>query len=279
VKKILLLALFSLSTTSAFSQTCTVKMVDIRSQQTIQTFRAFGDPSSCVEGMRECRKQIRLQNRYGMADCFVQGSVQPSPIPYPQQPQPFPQPFPDHNPNPYPGMDAQRPLGLGESVYYNDRISTVQGISFNGTYALVTTDNWGTRITVNNIGRAAISVTSGCSGDVCVNEKLYIVNTSREATIVGLQFNGNFIVRTTDNWGTSVINSNVDRRNLAVARGCISGQWVTLCVGQPVIDANNRRATILAIQYNGKVIIRTTDNWGTSIIQSNVDPSTLFITR
>lgn len=95
--KTLALGLLTLSA-SAFAQTCRVDMVDNYSQRIIQTFRAYGD-QTCLEGMKQCRKEIRLRGLLNRADCLRAGSSVPGPGPIPG---PNPGPIPTPNPNPYP---------------------------------------------------------------------------------------------------------------------------------------------------------------------------------
>jgi hypothetical protein len=103
-----ILALAALSF-PAFSQTCQVQMVDNYSR-VIRVFTAYGD-QTCIEGMKECRKTIRLQPQLGGVDCIRVGSTPaPQPQPHPQpHPQPQPQPYPQPQPNPYPPQYGQIP--------------------------------------------------------------------------------------------------------------------------------------------------------------------------
>ena len=57
-----LYALLALATLSlpAFSQTCFVDLVHTPSNRILRTFTAYGDPATCQEGMKECRKSIRF---------------------------------------------------------------------------------------------------------------------------------------------------------------------------------------------------------------------------
>jgi hypothetical protein len=105
MKKLLVLGLLSLSA-QAFSQTCEVDMVD-RYNRVVRTFRAYGNDDSCIEGMKQCRKSIRLDyssNPHypnGSLDCVRAGGYNPTPNPNPY-PNPNPNPYPNPNPNPYP---------------------------------------------------------------------------------------------------------------------------------------------------------------------------------
>jgi hypothetical protein len=132
------LAVLVLSTLSlpAMSQTCYVDMIVKNTGRVVQTFIGYGD-STCLEGMKECRKSIRLDyssNREypnGSLDC-VSARRNPSPgnpgghNPYPGNPYPGnpggQNPYP--NPNPYYSVNATSlMLDLAQSNY-NSEIQT-----------------------------------------------------------------------------------------------------------------------------------------------------------
>jgi hypothetical protein len=121
MKKIMLLGLLSLSAT-AFGQTCNVDMVD-RYDRVVRTFRSYGDPNTCLESMKECRKSIRLDYsnnpRYpnGSLDCVRRGGYNPTPTP-----NPYPNPNPYPTPNPYPNPTPQ--YGVSVSGVIEDRAFT-----------------------------------------------------------------------------------------------------------------------------------------------------------
>ena len=127
MKRVLVLALLSLSV-SAFAQICEVNMV-YRKTQVLRTFRAYGDPSSCFEGMKECRKSIRLdysrnpQYPNSQLDCEIAGGSNPTP-----QPQPNPNPYPNPQPNPYPSY------GLSVTGVVEDSFFSVSGRDTNELY-------------------------------------------------------------------------------------------------------------------------------------------------
>ena len=75
MKRLLLLALLSLSS-QVFAQVCEVDMTN-RYNQVVRTFRAYGAPDTCIEGMKECRKTIRLQPQLGGVDCVRRGDYNP----------------------------------------------------------------------------------------------------------------------------------------------------------------------------------------------------------
>lgn len=121
MKKLLILGLLGLSAT-AFGQVCEVDLV-YRNSQILRTFRAYGDPSSCQEGMKECRKAIRFdyssnpQYPSTQLDCVRAGGQQ-TPTPNPQ-PNPYPQnPYPQ---NPYPSY------GVSVTGVVEDAMFTISG--------------------------------------------------------------------------------------------------------------------------------------------------------
>lgn len=267
MKKIVLLGLLSLSATS-FAQTCYVDMVD-RYSRVVRTFTGFGDPNTCLEGMKECRKSIRLDYssnpRYpnGSLDCVRSGNYNPNPNPNP-------------GPNPYPNpgtIDARRMLNNGESAIFNNKFVTIMGANFNGLYAVRSTDGWNT--ITNNVPRLSLSATSGCSMNICTAQSVIDVMSARYVKVVGISFDERFVTQSTDGWNT--LASNVERRNLAETEGCISSRYAQLCVGNTVINNQNRYSTVVGIQLDGRVVLRSTDGWNT--ISTNIDPSNLVITR
>jgi hypothetical protein len=126
MKLFALLALATMSL-SAFSQTCYVDMVVKNSGRVVRSFTAYGDPNSCIEGMKECRKSIRFdysnnpQYANGSLDCVRAGDYGPTPNPYPN-PQPYPQPHPQ--PNPYGSVDAISLILDLSSSSYNSEVQT-----------------------------------------------------------------------------------------------------------------------------------------------------------
>lgn len=100
--KLIGLVALALMSLPAFSQTCYVDLVQTNSGRVLRSFTAYGDASSCVEGMKECRKAIRFdysanpQYPASSLDCVRVGGNVPGPSnPYPQNPGPS---------NPYPGQ-------------------------------------------------------------------------------------------------------------------------------------------------------------------------------
>jgi hypothetical protein len=290
MKKIILAAALTLTAASAFAQyagRCEIGLTD-RYGRVQLTFRS--NSSDCFEAMKECRKTIRMDGRFqvGINDC-VELSSNPGPQnPGPQNPGPqYPGP---QNPgpqypgpqNPYPGQtgyDARRMINNGESVILNSKYVTVMGVSFNGLYAVRSTDGWNT--ITNNVRREDLSVTNGCNANICIADSVINVRTAKYVKVVGLQYLTSlnrmeqFIVQSTDGWNT--LSSNVEQSDLAATKGCINSRFAQICVGNQVINQQNRYSTIVGVQLDGRVVLRSTDGWNT--ITTNVDPSTLVITR
>lgn len=269
MKKVLLAAAMTMMSVSAFANMCEVDMVETRNNRLITTIRAYDYGDDCKEGMKACRKAIRDMGRLGQADC-VRATVN---NPYPD-PRPNPRPYPDTNPYPGPvGSDARRMINNGESAIMNSRYVTVVGVSFQGLYAVRSTDGWNT--ITNGVRREALSVTNGCAYTTCVNDSVIDINTARYVTVVGIAFDERVTTKSTDGWNTLV--SGIETRNLAATKGCINSRYAQLCVGNQVINNMNRYSTVVGIQQDGRVVLKSSDGWNT--LSTNVDPSSLVVTR
>lgn len=287
MKKVILAAALTLTAASAFAQRaglCEVDMVDTRYNSIITTIRAYDYNDGCKEGMKECRKQIRERGLLNRADCIRATETNPGPqnpgpqYPGPQNPGPqYPGPQ-----NPYPGQtgyDAIRQLINGESVIQNNtaRYVKVLGGSFNGqTYAVQSTDGWNT--ISQGISRDNLSVTTGCNIDLCVNDSVINVSTARYVTVAGLSTLNKFVTKSTDGWNT--LQSNNDRNLLAITKSgsCAFSRFGgQICVGNQVINQQNRYSTVVGIQLDGRVVLKSSDGWNT--LTTNVDPQNLVITR
>lgn len=103
MKNFFLLAVLAMSAQTAFAQTCEVDMV-YNQRTVVRTYRVLGTPGSCVEGLKECRKAIRLdatlsQYPQSTLDCVQVEARIPTPAPQPiPQPRPIPQPMPQPMP-------------------------------------------------------------------------------------------------------------------------------------------------------------------------------------
>ncbi len=260
---------------SVFAQTCEVEMVESRSNRLIRTYRAY----DCYEAKKQCSKEIRTMGYYGRAEC-IQRDVTvyvPTPIPntrpdYDYRPNPNDyQTYPDYNQGQR--FDAIREVVADETVIYNNKYVTVVGKSFGGSYTVRTTDSWPTLI--NNLTRSSLSVTRGCNLGLCVKDLVININTSRYVKIAALSYDGRFIVQSDDSWPT--LYSGIDRQSIAELKGCINLRYGQICVGNTVINPQNRYYTVVGIQSNGRVVLATQDSWKT--LSTNVDPMNLTVTR
>ena len=86
--KFLIVFAVAMMSGAVFSQTCQVQMISKNPRQLVRLFTTYNDPS-CLEGMKECRKSIRLdysnnpQYPNGALDCEIANNRNPNPNPYP----------------------------------------------------------------------------------------------------------------------------------------------------------------------------------------------------
>jgi hypothetical protein len=250
-----------------YSNRCEVDMIDTRTNRIITTIRSVDYNDGCKEGMKACRKEIRDRNLLNRADCVRAADSGPQ-YPGPQNPG-------SQYPGPQTGYDARRMINQGESVIMNSsaKYVTVAGVSFNGLFAVRSTDGWNT--ITNNVSREQLSVTNGCNMNLCVNDSVINISTARYVTVVGLSYSDRFVTKSTDGWNT--LTTNQERRLLAETKGCISSRYAQICVGNQVINQQNRYSTVVGVQQDGRVVLKSTDGWNT--LTTNVDPTNLVITR
>ncbi len=264
MKKVLLAAAMTMMSVSAFANYCEVDLIDNRGRL-VQRISERDYEGNCKESMKECRKTIRDRYVLGQYDC-VRSTV--------NYPNPNPRPYPNPNPNPGPiGSDARRMLNNGESAIMSGRYVTVMGVSFQGLYAVRSTDGWNT--ITNGVRREALSVTNGCAYTTCTSDSVIDIQSARYVTVVGISFDERVTTKSTDGWNTLV--SGIETRNLAATKGCINSRYAQLCVGNQVINNMNRYSTVVGIQQDGRVVLKSSDGWNT--LSTNVDPGSLVVTR
>lgn len=128
MKKMILAAAMAVSATSAFANICEVDMVDNRTNRRITTMRAYDFNDGCKEGMKECRKEIRLRGLLGRADCVRADDRYP--YPGPQNPGP-------QNPGPgYPGPQ----YGVNATALIENMLFEVSGRDASELYMNCLTD-------------------------------------------------------------------------------------------------------------------------------------------
>lgn len=272
MKKIILATFLSLAG-SAFAQTCEVDMVETRFNRVIKTYRSYDYGFDCFEAKKQCSKEIRLMGYYGRANCVSRDTTVY--VPAPNTRPDYRPTNPDYRPNTNQGSyyDSTREPSINELVVYNNRYYVVVGKSFGGFYTLKTNDTWGTLS--YNISRSQISLMKGCNLNLCVNESVIDVSTGRFLKITALSFDNRFVTQTDGTRAT--LTSNVDRQSLAETKGCISFRYDQICVGDTVINSQNRYYTVAGIQDNGRVVLATNDSRRT--ISTNIDPINLTVTR
>lgn len=93
----------------------------------------------------------------------------------------------------------------------------VAGLSYDNTFVTTTSDSWRTITSRNH--RENLAETRGCVSaryvNLCVGDM--VLNTfNREATVIGIQYNGMVVIETRDTW--KMITTNVDPTTLVVIR-------------------------------------------------------------
>lgn len=281
-KMILAVAALTLTATSAFAQynsnRCEVDLIDTRTNRIITTIRATDYNDGCKEGMKACRLEIRQRGLLNRADCIRATQTNPGPQnPYPDT-NPYPNPYPDTNPYPGPqtGYDARRMINIGESVILNNKYVTVLGATYGGQqFAVRSTDGWNT--ITNGVRRESLSVTNGCNLQLCTSDSVIDINSAKYVKVIALSYDDRFVTQSTDGWNT--IASGLDRSRLAETKqgSCAFSRYGgQICVGHQVINQQNRYSTVVGIQLDGRVVLRSTDGWNT--ISTNISPENLVIT-
>lgn len=261
MNKLLIAAVMTLST-SAFANVCHVDMVDTLTGRLIERFRSYDDFEGCKEGMKDCRKEIRMRGLVNRADC-VREDFASAPLPNPS-----PLPTPNY------GHDARRPVQIGESVIFNNNFHTILGSTISGLYTVRYKDSWETKVH-HGIHRSNLAVTSGCNLGLCVNEKAIDVESSTYVKVVGLGFSDDFVTETYDSWKS--LTSGIRREQLAQTKGCVTRFYSQICVGNEVMTTKDNYFTVIGIQTDGLVVLHSQKFFGK--IHANIDPTKLIIVR
>lgn len=184
---------------AASANICTVDMVDSY-RRTIRTYTSYDAPN-CMEAMRDCRKEIRLEPGLGGVDCLrVTANPDPRPNPYPTPtptptptPVPNPTPIPQPNPNPLPG-------NLPTEVYQMGPIEQAAAYTLNGCHVLMNVEGWANQLYVN--GQFAGNFKSG-SEDARLSAEIRRrqydgLCTLKRASVLQLQFSPTLIQEAVD---------------------------------------------------------------------------------
>lgn len=271
MKKLILAAAMTMTAASAFAQYsnyCQVERFDLRTGRQIgRLYEAY----DCKEALKACSKDVSLGGYRNTQDCRKLEIYNPGPqFPGPQNPGP-------QYPGPQTGYDARRMINIGESVILNNKYVTVLGATYGGQqFAVRSTDGWNT--ITNGVRRESLSVTSGCNLQLCTSDSVIDINSAKFVRVIGLSYDDRFVTQSTDGWNT--IMSGLDRSRLAETKqgACAFSRYGgQICVGNQVINQQNRYSTVVGIQLDGRVVLRSTDGWNT--ISTNVNPENLVITR
>ncbi len=185
----------------------------------------------------------------------VQQPAQPSKPTQPNVPSPPPPPVQQPNRPPRFGSCLQDAC-VGDRFFNIQRdYREVEIVGFeNGTYVLRFIDNGGQG---GGWTRSDLAKMSGCSESICVGLQAFNVSRDyRKVSVAGIQTDGKFILRFLDNGG---LGGGWSRLDLAMMTGC--GE---MCVGDAglVINKDYRRATVVGVQADRKILLRFEDNGG-----------------
>lgn len=146
--RIYLIASTLLVVNFAHAQQCLVDMVD-NIGRVVQTISARGDANSCMEGMKECRKAIRLSPHLGGVDC-IRRTHQPSPMPTMTMP-----PRPPGPPTPIPTMAPPMPPGpiggIPHVVARMDLLSQAIHFALQGCHVLPKVSGWANQLYIRDV--------------------------------------------------------------------------------------------------------------------------------
>lgn len=262
MKKIILFATIFLSAASSYAQVCEVKLID-QHRRTLSVFRSH---EGCKESMKQCRLEIRRRleiDEVNPYDCLVTDTNTSS--------DDYQRPAPPRETRPRVEVNYQKEMKAGEIAILNDNYVTILGKSYDGLYSVRSRDGWN-KIT-SGISRSRLSATSGCSSDICIDETVINIHRSLEFNVVGLSYYGDYVIRSRDGWNS--LHSNIKRSHLARTSGCSHSYYGSLCIGNRVLNTkDNRYYTVVGIQINDKVAIRSLDGWNR--ISTNIDPRDLI---
>jgi len=258
MKSLFVIASLALMSSSAFARLCNVEMVDNRTNRVIDTFLDRDD--DCSEAMVECKTQIRLRGlTRGKADCHLRELRRDRRDDRRNDRR-------DDRYDPRPNENsARRPVVMGETVIVYNRRMRVEA---NSGYWIYLRDQYGFS---SQSRREEIAVTSGCEADLCVGERVINTLSNKELTIVGLEFDGEYVGEDSYNFMTP----NMNRMNIAKTTGCMGYGRDAICVGAQVIDRLNNYSTVIGLMMNGNLVIKSRYNF----ITSNVNPREVVITR
>lgn len=176
-----------------------------------------------------------------------------------------------------PSTDATRAIEAGETVIFNSAFNMVVAIASPNFYNLKPV-NGRDRDIVKDVARQYVAVTRGCNVGFCANDSVINLATSSYMAVAGLEYDGQFVVKTVD--GRDTLTFDVNASSLAWTKGCTPEGPRKVCIGNVVMRQSNRNNAyfnVVGIQLDGKVVIENTD--GQKQLTTNVSPDQLIITR
>jgi hypothetical protein len=109
-----------------------------------------------------------------------------------------------------------------------------------------------------------------------IGERVYNVDKSAFATIIGLEANGRFVLRFESGFLSGQTGGNWSASDLAILRGCSRD----LCVGEEVYNvAKSARAKVLGLQLSGKYVLEFVEGFLAGQHGGNWDRSDLAAER
>ncbi|MEQ1879262.1 MAG: hypothetical protein ABL958_21685 [Bdellovibrionia bacterium] len=161
---------------------------------------------------------------------------------------------------------------IGERAYNITRSAYVMvvGLQNDGRYVLRFTTGPLAGQTGGNWANTDLARLRGCSGDLCVGENAYNIERTAYVRVVGIQYDGRFLLYYRSGPLTGQSGHNWTRPDIAPQRGCVQNY----CVGDRAYNVpRNAWVTIAAIQYGQRLVLRfdtgplagqTGHNWSVS---------------
>jgi hypothetical protein len=153
----------------------------------IQHFYTQND-NQCVQASTQCVTAIRnLRLNPNHYKCYtIAMSEDPTPVVVPA---PNPVPVPDVK------SDAKRAIQLGETVIFNNDLWVVTALPSPGFLNLIPEAKRKESKIVENVNRTNVAITRGCHAGLCTRESVIDIRTRRTTAIIGIEYNGNFVVQ------------------------------------------------------------------------------------
>lgn len=180
------------------------------------------------------------------------------PLPPPNPQPPFPNPPTPQPPNPPQYGNEQSPVYVGQrviNIVRNYVQVTIIAVENDGDFVIRFEEGSLAGQIGGNWDRSDFAILSGCSSQgFCVGDR--VINTSRNyayAQVVGLEYDGEAVIRFLDGSLVNGIGGNWDRFDLAKTSGC-SGD---VCVGQVMlnIERDYAQVRVLAIEQDGEFVL------------------------